>query len=300
MRYERDEDFTRDLIALRAGWDAIAREFALLKEMLRAKANFNRNQPRVPAGHRHGGRWTDGTYGPPTRSGPRRAAPKPLPPPAAADTPPEGQQPFQDGAGKPPPNWSGPARTRPTFDVGLPAVKQPDLPPHVLASAPKVPEQRPSTPQERFRTVRAVAFWASKVALQSGGNPRVIALRLLAEGTHWLVQEYWPYVSEYLEPPRSLTQLRTDVRFPRKGTEVHHIVEQGDAIRAGYDRGLVHHSDNLVRISTLRHWEVSAWYQTPTDRFDGMSPRTYLKDKPWHVRYEIGLEALRKGGILAP
>lgn len=298
MRYERDEDFTRDLIALRAGWDALAREFALLKEALRAKANFNRNQPRVPAGHRHGGRWTDGNYGPPTRSGPRRAAPNPLPPPAAADTPTAGQHSPQDGAGKPPPNWDGPARMRPTFDVGLPAFKEPDLPPHVLATAPKIPEQRPSTPQERFRTVRAVAFWASKVALQSGGNPRVIALRLLAEGTHWLVQEYWPYVSEYLEPPKSLEQLRADVRVRRPGTEVHHIVEQTHAIREGYDRALVDHHDNLVRISTFRHWEVSAWYQTRHERFDNMTPRDYLRGKPWHVRYEIGLEALREHGIL--
>lgn len=300
MRYERDDDFTRELLALRADWAALAREFAQLKLALWAKANFNRNQPRVPPGHRYGGRWTDGNYGPPTRSGPRRAAPKPLPVPPTADRRPAGNLPPQEGTGKPTPNWDAPSRTRPTFDVALPALREPGLPPHIPTSAPKVSEQRPATPQERFRAVRAVAFWASKVAIQSGGNPRIIALRLLAEGTHWLVQEYWPYVSEYLEPPKSLAQLRADVRIPRPGTEVHHIVEQTSAIRAGYSRGLVDHPDNLIRISTLRHWNTTAWYQTPKERFGDMTPRAYLENQPWDVRYETGLEALRELGILAP
>ncbi|WP_127091698.1 hypothetical protein [Aquabacter cavernae] len=299
MRYDGYEELDLELLELRADWAELALELVLLKQAVRAKANFNPNQPRVPAGHEDGGSWTDGNYGPPTRSGPRRVAPKPPPLPAATKPSPEAHLPPQDGTGKPAPAWDGPARVRPTFDVALPVLKEPGLPPHILASAPKVPEQRPPTPQERFRTVRAVAFWASKVTLQSGGNPRAIALRLLAEGAHWLVQEYWPYVSEYLEPPKSLAQLRADVRAPRPGTEVHHIVEQTSAIRAGYSRDLVHHPDNLVRISTLRHWAISAWYQIRHERFENITPRDYLRDKPWHVRYEIGLEALQEHGILA-
>lgn len=288
----------RELLQLRADHAALAFQFALLRAYLRQKANFDPNHPRVPRGFRNGGRWTDGPSGPPARARPRGAPPKSPQPPD--DTGQGRNLPAQGSGGNRTPAPNAPLRRLPTFDVELPAGRDPALPSHILETAPKVSEHRPVIPQERFRLVREIAYWAGKTAIRAGVDPRRIALHVLAEGAQWLVQEYWPYIKEYLEPAKSLQQLQDDVRPPRPGTEVHHIVEQGDALRSGHDRGLVHRPDNLVRISTLRHWEVTAWYQIPQDRFGGLTPRAYLREKSWDIKYQIGLEALRDLGILAP
>jgi len=37
---------------------------------------------------------------------------------------------------------------------------------------------------------------------------------------------------------------------------------------------------------------------TPNADFGGMSPREYLSNKDWAERYRVGLEALKKFGVL--
>ncbi|MFG1425051.1 hypothetical protein [Roseixanthobacter glucoisosaccharinicivorans] len=58
--------------------------------------------------------------------------------------------------------------------------------------------------------------------------------------------------------------------------------------------------ENLVRISRLKHWEISAWYQKRNDDYEGLSPRQYLKDKDWAERQRVGIEALVEHGVLKP
>lgn len=70
-----------------------------------------------------------------------------------------------------------------------------------------------------------------------------------------------------------------------------HAVQEGDthAERDGYERALIDHPAHLVRISTMRHWRVTGWYQTPREDLGGQTPRAYLRGKSWDVRYEFGL-----------
>lgn len=56
--------------------------------------------------------------------------------------------------------------------------------------------------------------------------------------------------------------------------------------------------DNLVSISTLRHWELNSWFQTPNDTYGGQTPRDYLRDKDYAERTQVGLEGLREIGVL--
>ncbi len=58
--------------------------------------------------------------------------------------------------------------------------------------------------------------------------------------------------------------------------------------------------ENLVRISTFVHWEINAWYSTPNENFGGLSPRDYLRSKSWDERWQVGMDALRMFGVLAP
>lgn len=58
--------------------------------------------------------------------------------------------------------------------------------------------------------------------------------------------------------------------------------------------------ENLVRIPTMKHWEINSWYMIGNDRFGGLSPRVYLRGKSWEERVEVGKLALIECGVLKP
>ncbi|MFH1553453.1 MAG: hypothetical protein ABII76_01115 [Pseudomonadota bacterium] len=65
-------------------------------------------------------------------------------------------------------------------------------------------------------------------------------------------------------------------------------------------REMIEGPENLVRISRLKRWEITAWYQSKNAEYDGLSPRGFLKDKSWAERQRVGLEALIDHGVLKP
>ena len=67
-----------------------------------------------------------------------------------------------------------------------------------------------------------------------------------------------------------------------------------------HPRSVIDGPDNLVRISTYKHWEINAWRQTPNDDINGLGPREYLRGANWDIRMRIGLEALVRAGVLKP
>ena len=89
----------------------------------------------------------------------------------------------------------------------------------------------------------------------------------------------------------------------RSGTDrldIHHIVERTPAEQAGFPRALIDGPENLVRIPTMKHWEINAWYMKSNDNFGGLSPREYLRGKSWEKRVQVGQEALIEFGVLKP
>jgi hypothetical protein len=58
--------------------------------------------------------------------------------------------------------------------------------------------------------------------------------------------------------------------------------------------------ENLVRVPTLKHWQINAWYQTKNEDYDGMTPRQYLQGKDWATRIKVGRKALIHVGVLKP
>jgi hypothetical protein len=122
------------------------------------------------------------------------------------------------------------------------------------------------------------------------------------------VRYFWPDApSDRPEPaldhkhqPRSLDELHELVSSPGKGYDIHHIVEQTPADQDGFPRRLINRDDNLVRIPTLKHWQINAWYQTRNPDFGNVSPRDYLRGKNWDERRRVGLDALIRFGVLRP
>jgi hypothetical protein len=161
----------------------------------------------------------------------------------------------------------------------------------VLAGlAPKIPGRKPPSAKERNAVVKAVATWLAEKGL---------AVADYLARSSWLYEAY-PYISAYLDQPRSLDELHGLVSSPGRGYDVHHIVEQTPADQDGFPRWLINHDDNLVRIPTLKHWQINAWYQTRNEDFDWLSPREFLRGKDWDTRRKVGLEALTMFGVLKP
>jgi hypothetical protein len=156
---------------------------------------------------------------------------------------------------------------------------------------PMVPAQRPPTARMRNAIVRAVARWLRFTPLGR--------LATLVEVGSWLYEQSG-YITAYLDAPKSLEELQRAVADRRTGYDVHHIVEQTPARQDGFGEGLIEGRDNLVRVPTLKHWELTAWFNTKNKDYGGLSPRNFLRGQSWEERRQVGLQALIVVGALKP
>ena len=107
-----------------------------------------------------------------------------------------------------------------------------------------------------------------------------------------------PYIKAYFDSPKSLAELNLAVDDPQPGYDTHHIVEQATAAADGSEATRMNGADNLVRIPTLKHWELNGWYARSSRYYGGVSPRAYLSGKSWDERRRVGIEGLRAIGVL--
>ena len=84
------------------------------------------------------------------------------------------------------------------------------------------------------------------------------------------------------------------------GYQRHHVNEQTAARRDGFREELIQAKGNVVRVPTFKHEEITAWYQRKSIEYGGLSPREYLRGKSWDERTRVGLEALKRHGVLSP
>jgi hypothetical protein len=151
---------------------------------------------------------------------------------------------------------------------------------------PEVPKERPKTSQERNRIGRELGRW---------GGP----IGALLQALPWL-REHAERVDAYNDPPKTLEELQQAASTPKRGYDIHHIVEQTPAEHDGFPRSKIDDPDNLVRIPTYKHWDITSWYGTRNKDFGGLAPRDYLRGKDWAERRRVGLDALIDHGVLKP
>lgn len=175
-----------------------------------------------------------------------------------------------------------------------------------LGSTPQFPLERPPTERDINPILRRTATWLATALRVLGPlyftNPRVRLVLAAMESIAWLV-EWAPRVTTYLDGPKSLRDLQSAVDRPRRGTQVHHIVEaqrisQNPESNAKRFPDRIDSRENLVRIPYWKHVEISTWYSTPNDRMADLSPREYLRGKSWDEQYGYGIQILRKFGVL--
>ena len=179
------------------------------------------------------------------------------------------------------PSWVGSANSGSNTELPLVHVTHRDEP-------PKIPKRRPPTTRERNSIAVALARYLHAVDV----TIETVSL------TGWVWDHARERIVAYLEPPRTLDELRRAVADPKFGYDIHHIVERTPALQDGHPLSRLNGPENLVRIPTYRHWQITAWFATKNDAYGNLSPREFLRDQPWEARVAVGLEALRKYGVL--
>lgn len=176
--------------------------------------------------------------------------------------------------------------------------------PPLFDDAPPVPPEDPGQ-SERWQIIKRVARWtATRIGILAGEDVAgggVVGLLIDGAQIGIWIHDYLPYLEAYNDPPRTLAELQAAARGPsRPGYDVHHVVWQTDGAKDGMTDDVLQSGDNLVSISTLRHWELNSWFQRENETYGGRTPRDYLRDKGFAERTRVGLEGLRQIGVLKP
>jgi hypothetical protein len=156
---------------------------------------------------------------------------------------------------------------------------------------PEVPKEKPTLPSGRASVRTAVTNFLR----QAGGSVEIVIK--LMELPPWILRES-AGLGSYLDPPKSLEELQQGVSSPKPGYDVHHIVQRNQEGVFGSE--VINSSDNLVLIPRMKHWEINKWYESRNDEYGGQSPRAYLDGRNWDVQRSVGLDALRRVGVLKP
>jgi hypothetical protein len=171
------------------------------------------------------------------------------------------------------------------------------LPRPSLGDPPKIPDQEPRTKADKYAAIKEVGYWIGHAALLASDAPEAAAAATLIEavrGAKWLGS----YVIPFFDGPKTFDQLTTGALDPETGYDIHHIVEQTSAAKDGFPRSQIDDPSNLVKIPTLKHWELNWWLGRPNGEYGGLTPREYVKGKSWEIRTKVGLDGLRAVGVL--
>ena len=181
---------------------------------------------------------------------------------------------------------------------GLTQVAQNDLPDRLR----DIPQERPHDVRLRNRIVRQTAKLVIRLMAEDEFTGPVGPFLNALDIASWVYEEYQDYVSiqSYADPPKTLEELHQAVSSPAAGYQVHHIVEQGPAAREGFPRSKIDAPDNLVRIPTFKHEDITGWFGRPNKSYGGLPPREYLRGKSWDERTRVGLDALIEMRVLKP
>jgi len=274
----------------RVGWllhaHVVETKLYALREAV--KTNFDPNQPRVPAGHgRESGRWTDAGGG----TGGRL---------------PSGSGTLLDSGGSQSERIRLAQNDSPDRESDVPRL--PGARRRKIQSISDIPKEKPASRRLQNTVAKFVAHEVASVILARaelrgliGAELRAAVSRVMIamEVASW-VSDLLPPLVSYSDPPRSLKELRDAVSHPRSGYEIHHIVEKDAAAKDGFPRSMVESRENLVRVPTFKHHEITGWFMTGNEDFGDLSPRNYLRGKDWQTRMRVGLDALIEYGVLKP
>lgn len=160
---------------------------------------------------------------------------------------------------------------------------------------PPIPPKRPETTEGRMKFVRQAVRWLRVVGRLSPSADIFIGALDQAEDLKHLTD----VIKTANDPPGTLEELQVRAQLPSEaGYQDHHIVGQFAQNRQQFGNERIDSPVNIVRIPTLRHLDINGWYSTPNAKYDGLSPRDYLRGKSWDEQMQVGLSSLKQYGVV--
>jgi hypothetical protein len=84
-----------------------------------------------------------------------------------------------------------------------------------------------------------------------------------------------------------------------EGKQWHHIVEQSQIQKSGFDATKIHNTNNLIAVDKATHAKISGYYNTSTFQFtNGLKVRDWLAGQSFEKQYEFGLKILKDFGVI--
>ena len=105
-----------------------------------------------------------------------------------------------------------------------------------------------------------------------------------------------------LEPNKgfsSFDALKKYIGSAGKGRHWHHIVEQSQIDKSGFDPELIHNTNNIISVDAATHAKITGYYSRKNFNFTGgLSVRDWLAGQSYDFQYEFGLNVLRDYGVI--
>ena len=84
-----------------------------------------------------------------------------------------------------------------------------------------------------------------------------------------------------------------------EGKQWHHIVEQSQIKKSGFDPTQIHNTNNLIAIYKATHVKISGYYNTSTFQFtNGLKVRDWLAGQSFQAQYDFGIKVLKDFGVI--
>ena len=94
----------------------------------------------------------------------------------------------------------------------------------------------------------------------------------------------------------SFSQVKKAVGSPGAGNQWHHIVEQSQIRKSGFDVQLIQNPKNLLSVSKGVHQQISGYYSSVQDFSNGMRVRDWLAGQSYQAQYNFGIGIIQMFG----
>ena len=97
----------------------------------------------------------------------------------------------------------------------------------------------------------------------------------------------------------SFKDLKKSIGSAGNGNDWHHIVEQSQIKKSGFNPEQIHNTNNIIAVDHATHMKITGYYNTKSFRFTGgLSVRDWLAGQSYEIQYNFGLDVLRKFGVI--
>ena len=116
--------------------------------------------------------------------------------------------------------------------------------------------------------------------------------------------EHPPHNDSYLGKPNhgkgydSFVAFKKDNPVKTKGNQWHHIVEQCQMEKSGFNSQMINNTDNLIELTPAQHKEITRIYSSITSYSEGVRVRDWLAGKSFELQYQFGIGKLKELGIM--